>query len=253
MDAIPSIQEMERRHSVTFWRLVELEPRLELLILQASQAGRACRTLADVDREFLPLRNRLGTLIGFSSQHNRHRILGSVGAFEVAYWNLYGVLMNFLPQERDREAPPAGKDKPMPEPVREGGPELAKVEVAPDAQPSRPAPTPGALTVSLTDLAHGVVVRLEGSASFNNLDRLQFALVRLVARRTPLVVLDLSELTFIASLAMGILVTFRRDLERWGGRVRIAGARPEIYEALQVAGLTEVFEFCTTVEEAARV
>ena len=107
--------------------------------------------------------------------------------------------------------------------------------------------------MSLTDLTHGVVVRLEGSASFNNLDRLQFALVRLVARRTPLVVLDLSELTFIASLAMGILVTFRRDIERWGGRVRVAGARPEIYEALQVAGLTEVFEFCTTVEEAARV
>ena len=252
MTPIPSIQELERRHSVNFWRLVELEPRLELLMLQARQAGRACRSQADVDREFSPLRNRLGTLIGFSSQHNRHRILGGVGAYEVAYWTLYAVLMNFLPQEGEREAPPAGKEKTMPEAVREG-PELAKVEVAPDAQPSRPAPTPGALTVSLTDLAHGVVVRLEGSASFNHLDRLQLALVRLVARRTPLVVLDLSELTFIASLAMGILVTFRRDLERWGGRVRIAGARPEIYEALQAAGLTEVFEFCTTVEEAARV
>jgi anti-anti-sigma factor len=107
--------------------------------------------------------------------------------------------------------------------------------------------------VSLTDLAHGVVVRLEGSASFSNLDRLQLPLVRLVARRTPLIVLDVSELTFIASLAMGILVTFHRDLGRWGGRVRIAGSRPEIYESLQSAGLTELFEFCATVEEAARV
>src|SRR5262249_55888512 len=106
---------------------------------------------------------------------------------------------------------------------------------------------------SFTDLAHGVVVRLEGSASFSYVDRLQFALVRLVARRTPLVVLDLSELTFIASLAMGILVTFRRDLGRWGGHVRVAGARPEIYEALQAAGLTELFDFYTTVDEAARV
>src|SRR6516225_10334550 len=110
MNPIPSIQELERRHSVNFWRLVELEPRLELLMLQARQAGRACRSQADVDREFSPLRNRLGTLIGFSGQHNRHRILGSVGAYEVAYWSLYGVLMNFLPQE----APAAGKDKTMP-------------------------------------------------------------------------------------------------------------------------------------------
>jgi len=253
MSPIPSIEELELRHSVTFGRLVELEPRLELLMLQARQAGRDCRSPADVDRGFLPLRNRLGELIGFSSQHYRHRILGSVGAYEVAYWNLYGIVMNFLPQEGDREAPPAGKDKTMPDAVREGGPQLAKVEVAPDAQPSRPAPTPEALTVNLTDLTHGVVVRLEGSASFNYVDRLQFALIRLVARRTPLVVLDFSELTFISSLAMGILVTFRRDVERWRGRVRIAGARPEIYEALQAAGLAELFEFCTTVEEAARV
>jgi anti-anti-sigma factor len=69
----------------------------------------------------------------------------------------------------------------------------------------------------------------------------------------PLAVLDLSELTFIASMAMGVLVTFGRDLGRWGGRVRIAGARPEIHEALQVAGLTDVFEFYPTVEEAIKV
>ncbi len=47
--------------------------------------------------------------------------------------------------------------------------------------------------------------------------------------------LDLSELTFIASLAMGVLVTFRRDLGRWGGRVRIAGTRPEIYAAARLS------------------
>src|SRR6516165_11333450 len=98
MSHIPNLQELERRHSVNFWRLVELEPRLELLMLQARQAGRACRSEADVAREFSPLRNRLGTLVGFSSQHNLHRILGSVGAYEVAYWTLYGVLMNYLPQ-----------------------------------------------------------------------------------------------------------------------------------------------------------
>src|SRR5215468_9085839 len=133
MSPIPSIEELERRHSVTFWQLVELEPRLELLMLQARQAGRACRSQADVTSEFSPLRNRLATLIGFSSQHNRHRVLGSVGAYEVAYWNLYGVLMNFLPQDGDGEGLPAGKDKTtISEAIREGEPELARVEVAPD-------------------------------------------------------------------------------------------------------------------------
>jgi anti-anti-sigma factor len=253
MSHIPDLRELERSHSITFWRLVELEPRLELLLLQARQAGAACRSQADVDRAFSPVRNRLTALIGFAGQHRRHRILGSVGAYEVAYWNLHRALMDHLPQEGGPEAPPSGKDTPMPGQVPETGPELARVEVAPDSQPSRAAPAPGPLTVAITDLPQGVVLRVEGSASFNNLDRLQFALIRLVARRTPLAMLDFSELTFIASLAMGMLVTFRRDLGRWGGRVRIAGVRPEIYEALRAAGLAELFEFCPTVEQAATV
>jgi anti-anti-sigma regulatory factor len=45
---------------------------------------------------------------------------------------------------------------------------------------------------------------------------MQFALLPLLARHTPLVVLDFSGLTFLASLAMGVLVTFRRDMARWG-------------------------------------
>jgi anti-sigma B factor antagonist len=253
MSQIPDIRELERTHSVTFWRLVELEPRLELLLIQARQAGVACRSLADVSRAFAPLRNRLTALIGFSGQHSRHRILGSVGAYEVAYWTLYRCLTDLLPGKGGLEAKPAGTDRTMPGEVRDAGPELARVEITPDSQPSQAAPTPGPLTVTITDLAQGSVVRLEGSASFNNLDRLQFALIRLIARRTPLAVLDLSELTFITSLAMGVLVTFQRDVGRWGGRVRIAGARPEIHEVLQVAGLTEVFEFCTTVEEATTI
>jgi anti-anti-sigma factor len=251
MSQIPDIRALERTHSVTFARLIELEPRLELLLLQARQAGLACRAQAEVDSAFPSFRNRLAALIGSSGQHSRHRILGSVGAYEVASWNLYCGLTEGLAKQGGLEAQTADADKSLPGKADDAGPELAKVEVASDSQPTRSAPTPQApLTVTIADLTHAVVVRLEGSASFNNLDRLQLALIRLVARRTPLAVLDLSGLTFIASLAMGVLVTFRRDLGRWGGRVRVAGARPEIYEALQVAGLTEVFEFCTTVEKA---
>jgi anti-anti-sigma factor len=253
MSHVPDMQELERTHGVTFGRLVELEPRLELLLLQARQAGAACRGQADIDQAFAPLRNRLAALLGPSGQHSRHRILGGVGAYEVAHASLYRALTDSLPGKGGPEAPPTGKGQTTPGQAPGAGPELARVEVAPDSQPSRAAPTPGGLTVTITELPQGVVLRLEGSASFNNLNPLQFALTRLVARRTPLAVLDFSELTFIASLAMGVLVTFRRDLGRWGGRVRIAAARPEIYEVMQAAGLAELFEFRPTVEEAVTV
>jgi anti-anti-sigma factor len=110
-----------------------------------------------------------------------------------------------------------------------------------------------ALAVTITDVVQGVIVRLEGQADLNTIDRMESALVRLVIRHTPLAVLDCSELTFLASLAMGVLVTFHRARARWGGRVVIAGVRPEVYEALRRAGLTDLFQFCATIGEATAV
>ena len=63
-------------------------------------------------------------------------------------------------------------------------------------------------------------------------------------------VLDLSELSLLSSLAMGLLVRFRRDLARWGGRVTIAGARPPIRESLEVTGLVGLFELHAAVTDA---
>jgi anti-anti-sigma factor len=107
-----------------------------------------------------------------------------------------------------------------------------------------------ALTVTVSDLPEGVVVHFKGQANSENAQQMQLALMRLVARRTPIAVLDLARLTFLASLAMGMLVSLRRDLGRWGGRVCIAAARPEVYESLQVSRLAELFEFYDSVEAA---
>jgi anti-anti-sigma factor len=109
------------------------------------------------------------------------------------------------------------------------------------------------LGVTIADVVHGAIVRLEGQADFETIDKMESALVRLVVRRTPLTVLDFSDLTFLAALAMGVLVTFHRAMTRWGGRVVIAGVRPELYEALRRAGLTDLFRFYATIEEAAGV
>ena len=119
---------------------------------------------------------------------------------------------------------------------------------APDGP--RPFPAPPALSVTITDLAQGVIVHLEGKADTTAVDRLQFVLMRVIARRVPLVVLDLSELTFLCSLAMGALIGLRRALARWGGCVKLAAGRPEIQETLEIAGLLKLFDYCTTLEEA---
>jgi anti-sigma B factor antagonist len=107
-----------------------------------------------------------------------------------------------------------------------------------------------ALVVHITDLDRAVVVSVAGEASTDNLQPLEFALARLLARRVPLAVLDCSALTLLSSLAMGMLVGLRRDLGRWQGCVKLACLAPPIHDVLQVARLTQLFEVHATVEQA---
>jgi anti-sigma B factor antagonist len=107
-----------------------------------------------------------------------------------------------------------------------------------------------ALVVRIAALDRAVVVSVAGEASTDNLQPLEFALARLLARRVPLAVLDCSALTLLSSLAMGMLVRLRRDLGRWQGCVKLACLTPPIQDALQTARLTELFEVHATVEEA---
>jgi hypothetical protein len=93
----PNVNDVQRTFGVSWGQLVEVEPQLEALLGRVRLAGARCRTFADVDRVFGPLRNELARLIGFAGKHHRHPILGSSGAFEVAYWKLYDAVAGLLP------------------------------------------------------------------------------------------------------------------------------------------------------------
>ena len=106
------------------------------------------------------------------------------------------------------------------------------------------------MIVRVSEAVGAVVVRLEGEARVSEVGRLQMPFLRLVARRVPLVVLDLTDLTLVSSLALVALVGLRRDLGRFGGRVRIAGARSAVAEVLESTRLCTLFASYATIEEA---
>jgi anti-anti-sigma factor len=96
-DQYPKVADVERTHGIAWSKLVELEPQLETLLWRARQVGAGCRTFADVERAFASLRNELTGLVGFLGKHHRHLVLGSAGAYEVAYWKLYDAVAGLLP------------------------------------------------------------------------------------------------------------------------------------------------------------
>jgi anti-anti-sigma factor len=85
-------------------------------------------------------------------------------------------------------------------------------------------------------------VAIRGEASFDQADAISAQLLRIPRDACSLVVLDPAGLTFLSSLAMGALVEYRRGLGRRGVEVRLANAQAPVWQALEAAGLWQLFE-----------
>jgi hypothetical protein len=83
---------------VTWGQLTELEPQLNELLWKAREGGARCRCREDVTRVFVPFRYALADLVGFLGVNRDHPVLGSVGAYDVAYWRLHDAVAGLLPQ-----------------------------------------------------------------------------------------------------------------------------------------------------------
>jgi anti-anti-sigma factor len=106
------------------------------------------------------------------------------------------------------------------------------------------------LTLVLHDTPRGLVAQLRGDAGVAAVDELEKLLLPLAARRPPLLVLDMSGLEFISSLAMGTLVAFQRGLKRHRSQLVLAAVSPVIRQALRYAMLEPMFSFSDSVEDA---
>jgi hypothetical protein len=109
MNSLPNIHDLERRHGITWPELVELEPKLAQLLCESQRASANCRGWSDVDRIFAPIRNSLAESVGFAGIRHQHPVLGSLAAYEVAYWKLYVAVAGSLPGSCDR-APDAVRE-----------------------------------------------------------------------------------------------------------------------------------------------
>jgi anti-anti-sigma factor len=99
------------------------------------------------------------------------------------------------------------------------------------------------LIISTTPLPDGVRISLQGDAGISDLDLLDVELTRAVSAEPAVVAIDLSQLRFISSAAMGSLLKMRRVVVLKNGIVRLGGATPQIAEAFQRAKLENHFEF----------
>ena len=68
----------------------------------------------------------------------------------------------------------------------------------------------GKLQVEVDERPEGVVVRAAGHVGYLEAEGLQSAVAEVIARQPALLVFDLTGVSFIASLGMGVLINARR-------------------------------------------
>ena len=93
--------------------------------------------------------------------------------------------------------------------------------------------------VSSVDSQHEI--RLLGELDMSTAPRLRDELVRLTSDGARLVTLDLSDLAFIDSTGLSVLITALKRLRQQGGDLTLRSPTPGTRKVLEITGLTQVF------------
>ena len=100
---------------------------------------------------------------------------------------------------------------------------------------------PGELAVDVAGGGGQYEVRLRGELDMSTAPQLREQLQRLPDDEAPRVTVDLSDLAFVDSTGLSVLITGLKHLRAHGGDMSLRAPNPGTRRVLEITGLTEVF------------
>jgi len=97
------------------------------------------------------------------------------------------------------------------------------------------------------------VLAVRGEIDVSTAPELRERLLAVAENGRSLVVVDLTDVSFVDSTALGVLVSGVKRFRKGGGDLRLVVTRPHISKVLEITGLNDVFVIRETVEDAVRV
>lgn len=94
------------------------------------------------------------------------------------------------------------------------------------------------------------VIAVKGRVDSSTADQFESAVTDELKTGQRNLVFDLSEVDFLSSAGLRILVMSRKEAQKGGGVVRLAQPSDRVKETLEIAGLDVLFEAYPTREEA---
>jgi anti-sigma B factor antagonist len=104
------------------------------------------------------------------------------------------------------------------------------------------------LTITIDEQPDHVVCRPEGELEAHNVDEMRRALSGVVGARV--VILDLTDITFIDSAGLGCLIGAIRRVREADGEVAVASPRPTLTRLLRTTGFDRIVPVEETVDAA---
>ncbi len=94
------------------------------------------------------------------------------------------------------------------------------------------------------------VIRIRGSAGMTEAERLRTELEALALRKTPTIVLDLTEMDFISSMGLGAIINGHLKCRHHNGRVVLVNPQASVRRLLETTRLTKLFSVHESVAQA---
>jgi len=100
-------------------------------------------------------------------------------------------------------------------------------------------------------VGEAAVLAMCGSADMTTADRVRTAIESLLDRGYRKIVLDMGDMDFICSMALGAIIAGHVRSKRSNGSIRLANPQPAIRQLLDTTCLTKLLPVFETVEQAA--
>lgn len=106
-------------------------------------------------------------------------------------------------------------------------------------------------TLSTEEHAGGLkVIRFSGDLDSMGTHMVENRFKSALGQQDQRVVVDMSQVGFISSAGMAMLLVRGKRLRQHGGQLLIAGANTRVLEVLSLAGFNELFDVYATLDEA---
>lgn len=104
--------------------------------------------------------------------------------------------------------------------------------------------------VTITQDGSTLVIALTGRLDHQTCHACETEIIQRVKPGISVMILDLRNLTYVASLGLRLILLLAKRVKQSGGRLVVCGLQPHVREVFEVSGFLSLFPICDTPEQA---